>query len=570
MEQFSWYDVKCEHMYIVFSSSSSSSSSSSRIIYRGVFHALGIAYCIVCFFCNQEVWLMNESRTALYRPEAGWWIDPIYHSGCDLTTNCQICRLTNRRRKDYVAPVPLAPGCGLPGALWQMSEEAAFNHFHRHHQHFRQPSSASSGFRQAIALRDLFRGVDGGGGGGGDGDNAAGTYIGGGGVAWREVRALAEDPDQPWNARLQLLAGLGLGWAAAVALRNPDPYAIDASTSQGIVIFMAREGVNERRLLNATNESYLVSASNLIAAALAMRGPRHEVIRERRAEIDSAIRRVRAKILNTRLVGKTLTEVVRENEAKGKQQDERRQGGPDDVAPASSSVSARLHRCGDAMIRRCTTTLKKMKGANVKPPPTFSWYQTFFTFFGVWITLLMLCFWSQYMTAEYGAEYQLALAPFGAMVTLLYGLTAAPASQPKNAILGQLIAVSISLAFTYAEDMHPHLRTSLATAIAVSAMVKFGCTHPPAGASAVFFSTGGGLLGWTNMAVLLVGNVLAIAVATVVNNLSDRRQYPTYWGFGTVIQFFRPLDDEEVLKSSARRGFFRIPLRLAGPSNDER
>jgi HPP family len=350
-------------------------------------------------------------------------------------------------------------------------------------------------------------------------------------------------------------------------LHNPEPYAPDASTSQGIVIFMAREGVNERRLFNATNESYLVSASNLIAAALALRGPRHDAIRERRAEVDNAIRRVRAKILSTRLVGKTLTEVVRENEAKMKQQEESgQQRSLGNVAAASSSVSARFHRCGDAVIRRGTTTLQKMKGANVKPPPTFSWYQTFFTFFGVWITLVMLCFWSQYMTDAYGADYHLVLAPFGAMVTLLYGLTAAPASQPKNAILGQLIAVSISLAFTYAENMHPHLRTSLATAIAVSVMVKFGYTHPPAGASAVFFSSG--LLGWTNMAALLIGNVMAIAVATIVNNLSDRRQYPTYWGLGTIVQFFRPLDDEEVLKSSARRGFFRLPRVIAGPSKD--
>jgi CBS-domain-containing membrane protein len=166
------------------------------------------------------------------------------------------------------------------------------------------------------------------------------------------------------------------------------------------------------------------------------------------------------------------------------------------------------------------------------------------------------------MTDEFGADYVLQLAPFGAMVTLLYGLTAAPASQPRNAIMGHLIAVSISLAFTYAENMHPYLRTSLVTAIAVSAMVKFGFTHPPAGASALLFSTG--LLGWTNMVVLLIGNVMAIGVATIVNNLSDRRQYPTYWGLGTIVQIFRPLDDEEVLKISARRSFFRIP-RVAGP-----
>jgi hypothetical protein len=52
-----------------------------------------------------EVWLLNEKRTELYRPEAGWWIDPIYHlSHCvdnkDDNDNDQLSRLTHKKRSD--------------------------------------------------------------------------------------------------------------------------------------------------------------------------------------------------------------------------------------------------------------------------------------------------------------------------------------------------------------------------------------------------------------------------------------------------------------------------------------
>jgi hypothetical protein len=61
-------------------------------------------------------------------------------------------------------------------------------------------------------------------------------------------RLLAADPDQAWDARLQLLAELGLGWAAAVPLIDPS-YTVNAVSSssnenQGIVIYMARQGVD--------------------------------------------------------------------------------------------------------------------------------------------------------------------------------------------------------------------------------------------------------------------------------------------------------------------------------------
>jgi hypothetical protein len=70
--------------------------------------------------------------------------------------------------------------------------------------------------------------------------------------------------DQPWNPRLQLLAELGLGWAAAV------PFNLHGD--QGIVVYCARDEVDMGRLQSDDNESYLIAATDLIGAAYALRG----------------------------------------------------------------------------------------------------------------------------------------------------------------------------------------------------------------------------------------------------------------------------------------------------------
>lgn len=111
-------------------------------------------------------------------------------------------------------------------------------------------------------------------------------------------------------------------------------------------------------------------------------------------------------------------------------------------------------------------------------------------------------------------------------MTLHYGLTAAPASQPRNALLGQIVSLTIGIALSYATRLEVWLRQSLATSLAIASMVKLGITHPPAGASALIFATGEAR--WGNMAFLLIGNLIAIASATIINNASNKRQYPIY------------------------------------------
>jgi CBS-domain-containing membrane protein len=116
----------------------------------------------------------------------------------------------------------------------------------------------------------------------------------------------------------------------------------------------------------------------------------------------------------------------------------------------------------------------------------------------------------------------------GALMTLLYGLGAAPASQPRNAIFGQVISMSIGIGIGSIPGLEdPSIPQSLAVALSVGAMAKLGLTHPPAGATAVLFATG--FLGGSHMLAVLIGTVVAIALATLLSNWSNKRQYPSYW-----------------------------------------
>lgn len=122
-------------------------------------------------------------------------------------------------------------------------------------------------------------------------------------------------------------------------------------------------------------------------------------------------------------------------------------------------------------------------------------------------------------------------------MTLLYRLTAAPASQPRNAIIGQAVSMTIAISLAYATGLELWMRQSLAPALAIAVMTKLGVIHSPAGASALSFADGN--LSWGNMAFMIVANLVAVAMAMLINNLSDKRQYPTYWGLHYLEELFQ-------------------------------
>jgi CBS-domain-containing membrane protein len=60
-------------------------------------------------------------------------------------------------------------------------------------------------------------------------------------------------------------------------------------------------------------------------------------------------------------------------------------------------------------------------------------------------------------------------------------------------------------------------------------MAKLGIPHPPAGANAVIYASGE--YGWMFYLLVVLSSIISILPAIMVNNFSEKRHYPTYWGY---------------------------------------
>jgi HPP family len=127
------------------------------------------------------------------------------------------------------------------------------------------------------------------------------------------------------------------------------------------------------------------------------------------------------------------------------------------------------------------------------------------------------------------------IASFGASAILEYNSISSPLAQPRSVILGQafssVIGIAITKAFQLSNDFE-NLRwlagaLAVATASAVMSLTK--TLHPPAGATAMLAATTPQItdLGWYLVPSVLLGCVVTLLVACVVNNI--QRQFPLYW-----------------------------------------
>jgi hypothetical protein len=366
----------------------------SHLLKRAVSDAGRWAYGIILV----EVWALNSDRTFLYRPDDGYWIDPVYHNPKCHQQGCEICRLVDPTHPKYVEPRNQSPGQGLPGVLW--SEVA---------------QSWTKSFRETLAGKILGTNSSNGNPKSFGGSSSNNSFLEPNAIRihtshfsthilWRSIPQLDSDPDQPWNPRLKLLATLGLGLAAAV------PFNLHGD--QGIVIYMARDNVDRARLQSESNEAYLVSASDLIAAAYALRGPRQQVVRDRHAELSSALHRVRRKVLALHRQGFDLKAYV----------DQRATGGgggaeAGEYAAADDGLRRRKPSAAMKAMREATksttaaitTSVRKAKGAGAPIPPVYSWKQSLLTFFGSFVTLLAITSLSDHFQTMWGPDYGIVL-----------------------------------------------------------------------------------------------------------------------------------------------------------------
>ena len=343
-----------------------------------------------------EVWVLNPQKTHLYRPDDGWWIDPYFYDR-NLNTSCGLCRLTDKTRDDYMDAIPLPPGVGLPGALWCEVQRGNIANNKSSMNRRTSATAPEATNRRASRITSSTRSSGRRNNNQQDdntfGDVANNTTQQQGVVKWRQIKLLANDPDQPYNPRLQFLANeCKLEWAAGV------PFSMGGK--QGLVVYMARENITFNKLSSCVNEEYLIHATLLIGSAISLRDYRHEQVHVRKNELDETCIRVRNKLLALTRLGISLDTLIKEP-VQPKTNDD---GGSSNKKTAAM-VGTKIEPDNSWIL----ITLRKCLGGNVPPPPRFTWEQTIWTLFSSFITLLILTRIHVRLVEEFGPTHGIIL-----------------------------------------------------------------------------------------------------------------------------------------------------------------
>ncbi|PQE10097.1 HPP family protein [Rutstroemia sp. NJR-2017a BVV2] len=140
---------------------------------------------------------------------------------------------------------------------------------------------------------------------------------------------------------------------------------------------------------------------------------------------------------------------------------------------------------------------------------------------------------STHFFKEHGTP--LVIASFGAAAVLEYNTIDSPLAQPRNAILGQILASIIGVSITKLFELSSNfenlrwLAGALSVGVTSAVMGLTGTIHPPAGATALMAATSVEIteIGWRLIPVVALGSILIVATACVINNI--QRTFPVYW-----------------------------------------
>lgn len=119
------------------------------------------------------------------------------------------------------------------------------------------------------------------------------------------------------------------------------------------------------------------------------------------------------------------------------------------------------------------------------------------------------------------------MAPFGATCVLAFGIWDAPLSQPRNIIGGHVISTLVGLLCFHLFGQSIWVMAT-AVGLSIGLMMLSKTTHPPAGADPLVVILSGS--SWTFLLTpVLIGSVLIVVLALLINNMDKKRKYPTFW-----------------------------------------
>ncbi|KAJ6445073.1 HPP family protein [Purpureocillium lavendulum] len=159
----------------------------------------------------------------------------------------------------------------------------------------------------------------------------------------------------------------------------------------------------------------------------------------------------------------------------------------------------------------------------------------FWAFIGIFCAILIIEAVSRHVPSFESKGVPMIVGSFGAAAVLEFYSIEAPLAQPRNAIVGQLIAavvgVGVGKLFQLSDKFGDiqFVGGALACASATALMALTKTVHPPAGATALLAVVDSNLIriGWFLIPVMLLGCALMLGVALLINNVE--RRFPMYW-----------------------------------------
>lgn len=159
----------------------------------------------------------------------------------------------------------------------------------------------------------------------------------------------------------------------------------------------------------------------------------------------------------------------------------------------------------------------------------------FWAFIGILIGISVIQLVSERIPEFKARNAPVIVGSFGAGAVLEFYAVESPLAQPRNFLVGQLLAATLGMGICKLFQMSIYFASirwlggaiSCATVTAVMALTK--TIHPPAGATALLAVVDDQILnlGWFFIPVVLFNCAIMLVVAILINNI--QRTFPVYW-----------------------------------------
>jgi CBS domain-containing membrane protein len=175
--------------------------------------------------------------------------------------------------------------------------------------------------------------------------------------------------------------------------------------------------------------------------------------------------------------------------------------------------------------------LFKFKGKGDKALQSTQLSEIALTFLGVFVSLLILCAMTEFLSPLMD-DVGWVITSFGASAVIIYAAPESKLAQPWNVLGGQVIGAMSGVLIQLAlPDPWAWIAGPLATAVAAAVMQVTRSVHPPAGgtALAIGLSSLGPWEGFQVVVTVIMGSIMFIFLGAIINNLSPKRSYPSFW-----------------------------------------